>query len=593
MGIGAGMIRTKGEVVITILNVPIHFQIVKDDFPLKCTGLLGISFLQKQEATFEFKENLLGKLQFGKRESSPYANVPYNLPPRTKTLITAPAKNNNSSGYIRRLDAGLGVFIGECLVTQQNGSVKLYAINTTFDHIVLTIPPIELEEFDSKPPSPRSSQTKNYDSKIDKSKDHARRLAELIKVLDLDHLNEIEKSGMLEVINEFLYQFYLPMDNFGVTDVTQHTITTTDEIPIRTKQYRYPLVHKEETNKQIDSLLNSKIIQPSSSPYNSPVWIVPKKSDSSGKPKWRMVIDYRKLNEVTVSDAYPLPNITEILDQLGGAKYFSTLDLASGFHQIPMDPKSKPKTAFSTPHGHFEFNRMPFGLRNAPATFQRVMDMILTGLQGIELFVYMDDIVIYADSLEEHNRKLKVLLARLQNSGLTLQPQKCRFLQKEKTRKNVKQFLGLVGYYRRFIPNMAKIAKPLTNLLKKGILFRWTSEVQSSFEQLRDIICSEHLLQYPDFSRPFLVTTDASNYAVGAVFSQGQIGNDLSISYASRALNAAEINYSTIEKELLAVLFGIEHFRPYLYGQQFTLITDHRPLVWLHNAKDPTSRLRG
>ena len=191
------------------------------------------------------------------------------------------------------------------------------------------------------------------------------------------------------------------MDKLGSTNVTQHTIITTDEVPIKTKQYRYPLVHKDEINKQVDSLLSSKIIQPSCSPYNSPVWIVPKKSDSSGKPKWRMVIDYRKLNKVTVSDAYPLPNITEILDQLGGAKYFSTLDLASGFHQIPVDPLSKPKTAFSTPHGHFEFNRMPFGLKNAPATFQRVMDLILTGLQGIELFVYMDDIVIYADSLEE------------------------------------------------------------------------------------------------------------------------------------------------------------------------------------------------
>lgn len=207
----------------------------------------------------------------------------------------------------------------------------------------------------------------------------------------------------------------------------------------------------------------------------------------------------------------------------------------------------------------------------------------------------MDDIVVYANSLEEHNRKLKVLLARLQNSGLTLQPQKCRFLRKEiiylghvissagvkpdpgkvlavmqfpipKSRKSVKQFLGLVGYYRKFIPNMAKIAKPLTSLLKKDTPFRWTSEIQRSFEQLRDIICSEPLLQYPDFTKPFLVTTDSSDYAVGAVLSQGEVGSDLPISYASRTLNGAETNYSAIEKELLAVLFGVEHFRPYLYG---------------------------
>ena len=150
--------------------------------------------------------------------------------------------------------------------------------------------------------------------------------------------------------------------------------------------------------------------------------MVPKKADSKGNRRWRMVIDYRMLNEKTVNDAYPLPNITEILDQLGAAKYFTVLDLASGFHQIPMDAQSKSKTAFSVPGGHYEFNRMPFGLKNAPATFQRCMDLVLSGLQGVELFVYMDDVVIYASSLTEHSRKLRNLLARLQNSNLTLQP---------------------------------------------------------------------------------------------------------------------------------------------------------------------------
>ena len=193
-----------------------------------------------------------------------------------------------------------------------------------------------------------------------------------------------------------------------------------------------------------------------------------------------------------LSHGYPLPNITDILDQLGGAKYFSVMDLASGFHQIPMDPNSQEKTAFSTPYAHLEFTRMPFGLKNAPATFQRVMDQVLTGLQGVELFVYMDDIVIYAQDLKEHDRKLRALLLRLRDAGLTLQPEKCHFLRREitylghiitregvkpdprkieavknfpipRTKKNIKQFLGLIGYYRRFIPEFAKISKPLTH----------------------------------------------------------------------------------------------------------------------------------
>lgn len=332
-----------------------------------------------------------------------------------------------------------------------------------------------------------------------------------------------------------------------------------------------------------------------------------------------MVIDYRKLNEKTISDAYPLPNIIDILDQLGGAKYF-TLDLASGFHQIPMDSESKFKTAFSTPYGHYEFNKMPFGLKTAPATFQRMMDLVLSGLQGIELFVYMDDIVVYGNLLEEHSRKLRILLARLQNAGLTLQPDKCHFLRKEivylghaitkegvkpdsrkikavkefpvpRTKKSIKQFLGLVGYYRRFISNLASIAKPLTQLLKKDIPFVWNESAQVAFENLRDAICTEPLLQFPDFKQPFHITTDASDYALGAVLSQGVIGQDLPVAYASRTLNNAEINYSTIEKELLVILFAVEHFRPYVFDHQFTLVTDHRPLVWLPNVKDPTSKL--
>ena len=287
-----------------------------------------------------------------------------------------------------------------------------------------------------------------------------------------------------------------------------------------------------------------------------------------------------------------------------------------------MDPESRAKTAFSTPFAHLEFTRMPFGLKNAPATFQRLMDHVLSGLQGIELFVYMDDIVIYGKSLEDHSNKLRALLGRLKEAGLTLQPEKCHFLKKQiaylghvisedglkpdsgkieavknfpipKRRKNIKQFLGLVGYYRRFIPEFAKIAKPLNLLLKGGVPFKWTEIQQSAFEKLRDIICSVHLLQYPDFSKPFVVTTDASNYALGAILSQGEVGQDLPIAYASRTLNDAEIKYFTTEKELLAIVFAVQHFRPYLYGRKFILVTDLLGCVtiWLHNLKDPNSRL--
>lgn len=362
------------------------------------------------------------------------------------------------------------------------------------------------------------------------------------------------------------------------------------------------------------------MIRPSESPYNSPLWIVPKKADSKGNKRWRIVIDYRALNEKTIGDAYPLPNITEILDQLGSAKYFSVFDLASGFHQIPTDEAHAQKTAFSTPHGHYEFTRMPFGLKNALATFQRLMDQALTGLQGTELFVYLDDIVLYASSLREHKIKFDRLTERLRAANLKLQPDKCEFLRKEvgylghiigrdgvkpdpsKIRavkefprphnaKNIKQFLGLAGYYRRFILNFSKVARSLTDLLKKDEEFNWKEEQEQAFTQLRNALCTEPVLQYPDFTKPFIVTTDASGYAIGGILSQGPIGKDAPIAYTSCLLNDAEKNYSTIEKELLAIVYCVNHFRPYLYGRKFSLVTDHKPLVWLHSVKDPTSRL--
>ena len=287
----------------------------------------------------------------------------------------------------------------------------------------------------------------------------------------------------------------------------------------------------------------------------------------------------------TIGDAYPLPNITEILDHLGEAKYFSTFDLANGFQQIEMDPRDRAKTA-SYLHlmGHYEYIRMPEGLKNAPATFQRLMDQVLRGLQGVEVFVYLDDIVVYAKNLEEHEKKVRRLFTRLNDAKLTLQPDKCEFLRTEvtylghiisrsgvrpdskkltavkhfprpKNQKNVRQFLGLAGYYRRFIKDFAAKAKPLTELLQKNAKFVWGSKHKKSFKILRKSLCRSPILQYPDFNKPFTLTTDASDYAIGAVLSQNVDGHDLPVAYLSRNLTKPEQNYFTTEKECLAVLF--------------------------------------
>jgi Reverse transcriptase (RNA-dependent DNA polymerase). len=518
-------------------------------------------------------------------------------------------------GYIPLIPTGPGVYLGEALGSVKNNATQIYCINTNTRDVEISIPPIELEEFNLVKPQPRTGKKANNESTTQSSTTN--RLRDLNNLLCLDNLNSEEKNALFRIIDKFSYQFYLQGDKLGITNVTKHVINTVDDVPINKRNYRYPLIHKEVINSETKRMVEDALISPSNSPYNSPVWVVPKKPDSKGNKKWRMVIDYRALNDKTVKDAYPLPNISEIMDLLGGAKYFSVLDLASGFHQIEVEPRDRHKTAFSTSFGHYEFNRMPFGLANAPSCFQRLMDRCLSGMQGVELFVYMDDIVIFAKSLKEHNEKLEKLLGRLKTAGLVLQPDKCRFLCKEigylghliseegikpdprkiaavsqfpqpKGRKNVKQFLGLAGYYRRFIPDFAYIAKPLNALLKKNVTFVWTDEIEEAFRKLKEVLCSEPLLHYPDFSKPFVVTTDASEFAVGAVLSQGTIGNDPPIAYASRALVSAELNYTTTEKELLAIIYAIKQFRPYIFGQKFTLVTDHRPLVWLCQLKDPS-----
>ena len=348
--------------------------------------------------------------------------------------------------------------------------------------------------------------------------------------------------------------------------------------------------------------------------------LVPKKIDNSQKVKWRLVVDFRRLNNITKTESYPLPLIDEILGNLGKNKYFSTIDLYSGFFQIEMEEKSKGYTGFTANGEKYEFSRMPMGLKNSPSTFQKVMNNVLTGLTGLSCLVYLDDVVVMGENLQKHNENLRKTLTRLRENGLKIQTDKCNFLRKEciflghkisedgifpderkleavknyptpKTQKDIKSFLGLMGYYRKFIKDFAKIASPLNRLLKKDELFVWTQEQENSFRKLIKCLLSADILIYPDFEKEFILTTDASNVGIGAVLSQITEKGDSPIAFASRALNKAEKNYSTIEKELLGIIWGTKQFRQFLFGKKFKVVTDHKPLVYLKNITDPGSRL--
>lgn len=431
------------------------------------------------------------------------------------------------------------------------------------------------------------------------------------------HMNKEEKTKTLKIIKEFENIFYRPNSDLSFTNAIKHKINTQNNIPIYTKSYRYPYIHKDEVQAQIQDMLNTRIIRHSNSPYSAPIWIVPKKDDASGKKKWRLVVDYRKLNEVTIDDRYPIPNIDEILDKLGKCMYFTTLDLAKGFYQIEVDPEDVHKTGFSVEGGHYEFLRMPFGLKTAPATFQRLMNNVLKDYINKICLVYLDDIIIFSTSLDEHINSIRLIFAKLEEANLKVQLDKSEFMKKEteflghivtqhgikanpkkiqcvvnfplpKTPKEIKQFLGLTGYYRKFIKDYSLIAKPMTKFLQKDAKINIENPAyRESFETLKTLLVNDPILAFPDFSQPFTLNTDASNFALGAVLSQ----NNRPICYASRTLNKHEINYSVIEKELLAVVWSTKYFRPYLFGRKFTIETDHKPLEWLFSVKEPNSKL--
>lgn len=540
----------------------------------------------------------------------------YVISPETKVIVKLPVDIQNGDIYIKSTKISPNLVISEGIYSAVNWYAPIEVSNhSQKEQILLIEHPLMAEKL-----SNRYEEINNLNICCDRDQSPLALHEDIINLLRVSHLNTEEQKGLFKVCREFDDIFLREGQDLTFTNQVKHRIRTTDELPIYTKSYRYPFIHKPEVRNQISDMLNQGIIRPSYSPWSSPVWIVPKKPDASGKQKWRLVIDYRKLNEKTIGDRYPLPNINDILDKLGKSMYFSTLDLASGFHQIEMDPRDVSKTAFTVEGGHYEYVRMPFGLKNAPSTFQRVMDNVLKELQGTICLVYLDDIIIFSTSLQEHVENLRKVFQKLRQANLKVQLDKSEFLKKEiaflghlvttegikpdpskiqaitdfpipRTPKEIKSFLGLLGYYRKFIRDFAKLTKPLTECLKKGRRIDLNDRYLRTFKSCKDILTNDPILQHPDFKKPFVLTTDASNFAIGGVLSQGPIGSDKPICYASRTLTDTEINYSTIEKELLAIVWATKYFRPYLFGRKFTIVTDHKPLIWMMNLKDPNSRL--
>ncbi|KAL7868574.1 hypothetical protein SRHO_G00099580 [Serrasalmus rhombeus] len=422
--------------------------------------------------------------------------------------------------------------------------------------------------------------------------------------------------------------FALHDSDFGRTDKVKHQIKLSDETPFKHRPRPIRPQDLDAVRRHLQELSEAGVIRASESPFSSPIVVVRKKNGDV-----RLCIDYRKLNLQTIKDAYALPNLEEAFSALTGSKWFSVLDLKSGYYQIEVEETDKPKTAFVCPLGFWEFNRMPQGVTNAPSTFQRLMERCMGDINLREVLVFLDDLIVFSDTIEEHEKRLLRVLSRLKEYGLKLSLEKCKFFQTsvrylghvvsedgvetdpEKIKalktwpspmnlKELRSFLGFAGYYRRFIQNYSKIVKPLNDLtagyppLRKtdkqkdtsGEYFkprepfgkRWTDTCQTAFETIIDKLTTAPVLGFANPKLPYVLHTDASTTGLGAALYQEQEGVMRVIAYASRGLSKSESRYPAHKLEFLALKWAVsEKFADYLYGVSFTVVTDSNPLTYL------------
>ena len=434
----------------------------------------------------------------------------------------------------------------------------------------------------------------------------------------LEKVSLEDRGKLKELVDEFkdVFPDTLPKGRLPKRDIMHKIRTEEGAKPPSRPPYRLGPVEQDKMEEQVKDLLAQGFIRPSASPYGVPILFVPKKDG-----RWRMCIDYRALNKQTVKDQFPLPRIDSLLERLGQATVFTELDLASGYHQIAMEETSIQKTAFCTNFGHFEFLVMPFGLRNAPGTFQRLMNKVFTDNLGKFIAVYLDDILIFSRNMEEHWKHLRWALDRLREAKLYGRLHKCEFLKDQveflgfevsprgiqalpgkvraiidwprpKGVHDVRSFLGLASYYRRFVRGFSEMARPLTALTRAGVDWEWSTAQHQAFNRLKLALTTAPVLKLPDFGKQFIVTTNASDVAVGAILEQ-DFGNGLQpVAFASRKLNDAEMRYSAYERELLGIVWALAQWKHYCRGPHAVIIqTDHAPLCHLPNQASVNSRV--
>lgn len=606
-GITSEILSSIGTCIILIYigdtTIEHLFHIVSDHFDINADGIIGKDFLAKFNCQINFESMTI---TINNTNSPKILSINRN----TIDTVTIPARSETTEHFhidsqvpclVDNTEISPGVFIARTIVHPNQAYIRV--INTC------ETPQIISRHLSSNEPLDHYSIYS-----LMKVHMNPEREEEVIRIIT-PKIPPQFRALLIPLIRQFADIFALTTDVMTTNNFYEQKLRIKDDSPTYIKNYRTPHSQKIEIQQQISNLLSNSLIEPSTSCYNSPIILVPKKSPTNLK-KWRMCIDYRAVNKRLLSDRFPLPRIDSILDGLGRAQFFSVIDLYNGFHQVPLAEESRDITAFSAEDGSYQWKVLPFGLSVSPNSFTRMMTLAFSGLPSDQAFIYMDDIIVIGKSLKNHIDHLTNTFQVCRQRNLKLNPEKSQFFRTEVlflghlcTNKGilpdpskydqirnyprptdgdaVRRFTALANFYRKFVPNFALITIPLNALTKKKAIFNWSHECQTAFDHLKSILTSPQVLTYPDYNAEFEITVDASQLGVGAVLSQA----DKPIAFASKAFSSAERNKSTIEQELIAIHWAITHFRCYIYGTQFRVRTDHRPLVYLFNLKDPSSKL--
>lgn len=582
------------------------FILVDSDFPIPHDGIIGRDFLKKYRVSLEYGED--DYLYFRNDDLSvPIVSTPFNdritIPSRCEVVRKINLPSSDDFVVSDTLENSQ-VFIARAIINQKSPFVRL--INLSTSPISISVNTIRLEPLS--------------DFHI-VSQDISKRTAEVLDILKKNfpkHIHTSLRSKLNKLCVEYAQIFGLKHEPITCNNFYKQKIELVDKNPVYTPQYKLNHSQLKIIEEQVDKLLKDRIIRHSKSNYNNPIILVPKHSKNG--EKWRLVVDFRNLNKKLIKDKYPLPRIDRIFDQLGHSKFFSVCDLMSGFHNIELEEDSRKYTAFTTHKGFYEFNRLPFGLAISPNSFCRMMAIAFAHLTPDIAFLYVDDIIVLGRTEEEHLNNLRKVFDVCLKHNLKLNPDKCTFFRPEvsylghtitangilpdkskfnlirdyptpKSSDDVKRFVAFANYYRKFVKNFAELTYHLNQLTRKNVLFKWTSIHDNAFMKIKHILCNSPLLTYPDFEQPFYLTTDASNIACGAVLSQMKDKVLKPIAFASRTFTQGEQHKSVIEKELTAIHFAVNYFKPYLFGYHFFIQTDHKPLVYLFSLKNPSSKL--